>query len=110
MKPAKRQQLKISSKDWLRLEKLLNKKNYDHSWFFATRFMKEEVKSIKKKITDLYFEQIINCNRKRNSQRRTLYPPPLNQKKKTEKSTVIFRNEYNTFSLRRSPIIISVSA
>lgn len=91
-------------------KKLLNKKNYDHSWFFATRFMKKEVKSIKKKITDLYFEQIINCNRKRNSQRRTLYPPPLNQKKKTEKSTVIFRNEYNTFSLRRSPIIISVSA
>lgn len=85
MKPAKRQQLKISSKDWLRLEKLLNKKNYDHSWFFATRFMKKEVKSIKKKITDLYFEQIINCNRKPNSQRRTLYPPPQPKKKKDRK-------------------------
>lgn len=107
MKPAKRQQLKISSKDWLRLEKLLNKKNYDHSWFFATRFMKKEVKSIKKKITDLYFEQIINCIK---FAAQNIVPPPPNQKKKTEKSTVIFRNEYNTFSLRRSPIIISVSA
>lgn len=47
--------------------------------------MKKEVKSIKKKITDLYFEQIINCNRKPNSQRRTLYPPPNQKKKKDRK-------------------------
>lgn len=89
-------------------KKLLNKKNYDHSWFFATRFMKKEVKSIKKKITDLYFEQIINCIKF--AAQNIVPPPPQPKKKKTEKSTVIFRNEYNTFSLRRSPIIISVSA
>lgn len=49
--------------------------------------MKKEVKSIKKKITDLYFEQIINCIK---FAAQNIVPPPPNQKKKRQKKAPSF--------------------